>query len=387
MRAVVVGGGIVGASAAFHLARSGAQVDLIDSHAPGRATLAGAGIICPWLSQTRDPRYETLAFAAVRYYPALVAELAAAGETGVDYAAVGGLVVGSARDQLEAVSQRLQSYLDRGVTEVGQVRLLEPGGPKSLFPYLDPALAGLYLSGAIRVSGESLRLALLSAATKAGARQWSGTATLERSGRMGVSARVQGELLRADVVVVAAGAWSVELCRPLAVHLEVEPQRGQILHLKVEDASTASWPLIVPVLSEYYLLGFGEGRIVMGATRESGSGFDFRITAGGVAEVLQEGLRIAPDLKTATLAEIRVGFRPMTRDCLPLLGRPGSIPGLVIATGLGRYGLTVGPYVGRLAAQLAVGETPELDVACFEPERRVGARQRFDGGSTRSHSG
>lgn len=371
MRAVVVGAGVVGASAAFHLTQRGAEVDLIDSHAPGRATLAGAGIICPWLSQSRDPRYEALAFAAVRYYPELVARLAAAGETGIDYAVVGGLVVAPAPGQLEAVARRLQTYLDCGVTEVGQVRLLEAGGPKALFPYLDPALAGLYLSGAIRVSGESLRVALLNAAVKAGARQWSGPASLERGGPVGVGARVQGELLKADVVVVAAGAWSAELCRPLDVHLEIQPQRGQILHLTVEEPSTATWPLIVPVLSEYYLLGFDKGRIVMGATRESGSGFDFRITAGGVAEVLQEGLRIAPGLKGATLAEIRVGFRPMTRDGLPLLGRPGSMPGLVIATGLGRYGLTVGPYVGRLAAQLACGETPQLDVTCFEPERRA----------------
>jgi D-amino-acid dehydrogenase len=371
MKVVVVGAGIVGASAAFHLARGDVGVDLIDSNVPGRATLAGAGIICPWLSQSRDPRYEALAFAAVRDYPELVARLAAAGETGVDYALVGGLVVAPARDRLEAVARRLQSYLDRGVTEVGKVRLLDAGVPQMLFPYLDPALAGLYLSGAIRVSGESVRTALVNAAVNAGARQWSGTATLERSGRTGVGVRVQGEFLRADVVVVAAGAWSAELCRPLAVQLEVEPQRGQILHLKVEDPSTATWPLIVPVLSDYYLLGFGEGRVVVGATRESGSGFDFRITAGGVAEVLQEGLRIAPGLKTATLAEIRVGFRPMTRDGLPLLGRPRSVPGLVVATGLGRYGLTVGPFVGRLAAQLAVEKTPDLDVACFEPERRT----------------
>jgi D-amino-acid dehydrogenase len=130
-------------------------------------------------------------------------------------------------------------------------------------------------------------------------------------------------------------------------------------------------PVIVPVLSDYYLLGFGDSRIVMGATRETGSGFDFRITAGGVAEVLQEGLRIAPGLKSATLTEIRVGFRPMSRDGLPLLGRPSRIPGLVIATGLGRYGLTVGPYVGFLAAMLAVGKTPEMSVAWFEPDRHT----------------
>jgi D-amino-acid dehydrogenase len=180
------------------------------------------------------------------------------------------------------------------------------------------------------------------------------------------------------VVIVAAGAWSADLCRPLDLQLELEPQRGQILHLRVPNGHTETLPVIVPVLSDYYLLGFGDSRVVVGATRENGSGFDFRITAGGVSEVLQEGLRIAPGLKTATLTEIRVGFRPMTRDGLPLLGRPSSLSGLVIATGLGRYGLTVGPYAGLLAAMLAVGETPEISLARLEPDRAGGVGNRFD---------
>jgi len=369
MRTVVVGAGIVGASTAFHLTQFGAEVYFIDSNAAGRATFAGAGIVCPWLSQNRDPRYEELCFAAVRYYPELVAKLVAAGETGVAYDLVGGLVVANSIDQLDPVVQRLQKHLEHGIKEVGQVRLLHAGEPKELFPYLDSELVGIYLSGAARVSGETFRVTLLNAALKAGARQLSGTAALERSGNAVIGVRVDGDLLSADAVIVAAGAWSADLCRPLDLQLDVEPQRGQILHLKVPEGHTEALPVIVPVLSDYYLLGFGDSRVVMGATRETGSGFDFRITAGGVAEVLQEGLRIAPGLKTATLTEIRVGFRPMTRDGLPLLGRPSCTPGLVIATGLGRYGLTVGPYVGLLAALLAVGETPEMNVAWFEPDR------------------
>jgi D-amino-acid dehydrogenase len=369
MRTVVVGAGIVGASTAFHLTQLGAEVYFIDSDSPGRATFAGAGIVCPWLSQSRDPRYEELSFAAVRYYPELVAKLAAAGETGASYDLVGGLVIANSIDQLDPVLRRLDKHLENGIKEIGQVRLLNAGGPKELFPYLDSGLVGLYLSGAARVSGETFRSSLLNAALKAGARQLSGKAALERTGNAVVGVRVDGELLSADAVIVAAGAWSADLCRPLELQLEVEPQRGQILHLRVAEGHTEALPVIVPVVSDYYLLGFGDSRIVMGATRETGSGFDFRITAGGVAEVLQEGLRIAPGLKTATLTEIRVGFRPMTMDGLPLLGHPPSTPGLVIATGVGRYGLTVGPYLGLLAATLAIGETPEMNVAWFEPER------------------
>src|SRR5580692_341024 len=207
MRIIVVGAGIVGASAAFHLTQLGAEVYLIDSDAPGRATFAGAGIVCPWLSQSTDPRYEELSFAAARYYPELVVKLAAAGETRIAYDLVGGLVVGDSEAQLKSVAERLQKYLERGIKEVGQIRLLNSGGPRELFPYLDSALAGVYLSGAARVSGESFRLGLLNAARKAGAREWSGTAVLRRSGDTVIGVRVGEESLDADAVILAAGAW------------------------------------------------------------------------------------------------------------------------------------------------------------------------------------
>jgi D-amino-acid dehydrogenase len=371
MKTIVVGAGIAGASAAFHLTGFGAEVDIIDSDAPGRATYAGAGIICPWLSKNYDPQYRTLSFAAFRYYPQLVTNLKGLGQAGIQYDLVGGLAVGQSRDQLDPIVRRLQKHLDEGVHEVGEVRVLNKGGPRELFPCLDPALAGVYLSGAARLSGESLRTALLGAAIQAGARRLAGTAVLQRSNGSVVGVQLNGDFIQADSVIVAGGSWSAGLCRPLGLELNLEPQRGQIVHLKVEDTNTGAWPVIVPVLNDYYLLSFPDSRVVVGATRETGSGFDSRATAGGVAEVLREGLAIAPDLQTATLAEVRVGLRPMTKDGLPLLGRP-SLSGLIIATGMGRYGLTVGPYAGRLAAQLATGQPTDIDVAPYAPDRSDG---------------
>ena len=370
MRITVVGGGIVGASAAFHLTRLGAEVCLVDSNASGRATFAGAGIVCPWLSKSTDPRYEAISFAGARYYPELVDMLAAVGETGIDYSLVGGLVVGESARQLDPVMRRLEKYLERGIKEVGQIQLLDAGKPQELFPYLNSSLAAVHLSGAARVSGESFRTALINAALKAGAIQRTGVAALQCADDHTVAGvRVDGEFFSADTVIVAAGAWSTDLCRPLGLQLGVEPQRGQILHLKVPEEGTEALPLIIPSLTDYYLLGFPDSRVVMGATREAGTKFDFRVTAGGVAEILREGLRIAPGLAKATLEEIRVGFRPMTEDGLPSVGRPSGISGLVIATGLGRYGLTVGPYAGLLAATVATGQVPEAELTWFAPDR------------------
>lgn len=371
MKTIVVGAGIAGASAAFHLTEFGAEVDIIDSDAPGRATYAGAGIICPWLSKNYDPQYRTLSFAAFRYYSQLVTKLRGLGQAGIQYDLVGGLAVGQSRDQLDPIVRRLRKHLDEGVHEVGEVRVLDKGGPRELFPCLDPALAGVYLSGAARLSGESLRTALLGAAVQTGARRLAGTAVLQHSNGSVVGVQLNGDFIQADSVIVAGGSWSAGLCRPLGLELDLEPQRGQIVHLKVEDTNTGAWPVIVPVLNDYYLLSFPDSRVVVGATRETGSGFDSRATAGGVAEVLREGLAIAPDLETATLTEVRVGLRPMTKDGLPLLGRPSRLPGLIIATGMGRYGLTIGPYAGRLAAQLAAGQATDIDLGPYAPDRRM----------------
>ena len=74
-KVIVIGAGILGASTAYHLAKSGAEVLLVDRKDTGQATDAAAGIICPWLSQRRNQDWYQLAKAGARYYPGLIAEL------------------------------------------------------------------------------------------------------------------------------------------------------------------------------------------------------------------------------------------------------------------------------------------------------------------------
>jgi D-amino-acid dehydrogenase len=180
--------------------------------------------------------------------------------------------------------------------------------------------------------------------------------------------RVDGELLGADAVVVAAGAWSGELVASLGVELPVAPQRGQITHLKVA-ADTATWPVVSPLGSGHYLLAFPGGRVVVGATRETGSGFDHRVTAIGQLEVLEQALTVAPGLRDATLLETRVGFRPVTPDGGPVLGPLPGHPNVVLATGFGSTGLTVAPLAGALVAGVLLGEPPRFNLRPYRPDR------------------
>src|SRR4051794_38230550 len=108
MRIVVVGSGILGASTAYHLARSGADVVIIDNDAVGRATAAGAGIICPWSSLTTDPDWYRLTSGGAKYYPELIAGLAELGETAVSYRKTGAIAVPDGEGELEATEQRVR---------------------------------------------------------------------------------------------------------------------------------------------------------------------------------------------------------------------------------------------------------------------------------------
>ena len=78
---------------------------------------------------------------------------------------------------------------------------------------------------------------------------------------------------------------------------------------------------------------------------------------------------MAPGLGPAAYLETRVGFRPAAPDARPLLGPVPGVPGLIIATGLGAEGLTMGPYAGGIAARAALGLDPGTDLAPFGPLR------------------
>ncbi|MHA6616757.1 NAD(P)/FAD-dependent oxidoreductase [Pseudonocardia sp. DLS-67] len=360
MRIVVVGSGIAGAAAAHQLARRGVDVVVVDDARPGVATAAGAGIVSPWAAA--DEALFALAGAAARYYPELVAALAEDTDEPTSYAVVGGLVVGRDEGALREVHRRVAARA-AGHPAAGEATLLDTAQARALFPPLHPGLRAVHVSGGARVDGRQVRASLLDAARRRGAELRTGTAVLTVDG-----VRVDDETIGADAVVVAAGAWSGELVAALGAELPVAPQRGQITHLEVAE-DTSRWPVVSPLESGHYLLAFPGGRVVVGATRETGSGFDHRVTAAGQLEVLEQALAVAPGLRDATLLETRVGFRPATPDGLPLLGPLPGHPRVVLATGFGPTGLTMAPLAGALVADVVLGEAPGIDVRPYDPAR------------------
>lgn len=371
-RIVVIGGGIVGASAAWHLGQAGVETVLVDRFDRGQATAAGAGIVSPGPSRHDAEAFYALAKPAVAYYPELVSGLAEAGQTDTGYEVVGEVYLSESEEEsaeLQGIYDRILQRRDDGVPNIGDVRWLDTQQVRDLFPAVRPEIPrAIHIPGAARVDGARVRDAMLGGAALKGVRRVNGPATLivEDGAVRGVT--VDGERIEADGIVLAAGAWTNELIAPLGVALPVAPQKGQILHITLGDTDTSHWPILA-WFQDLYMLTFRPNRVVVGATRETGSGFDTRMTPGGVKTVLDIGLRVAPGLANGTLHEVRVGLRPFSDDGAPFLGRFPGHDNVIVATGHGPSGLTLGPYSGKVAADLARGETIDFDFRFFDVGR------------------
>ncbi len=370
MKVIVIGTGIVGVSAAYHVAKNNLDVIMIDKKQEGKATSAGAGIVCPWIKEIENETWYNLAKESFVFYQDIISTLQNEGEDEVGYKKVGALCVSSDPAKLDEIEKRVKTKR-KDAPEIGDILRLNGEQARKLFPPLNKNMEGLYVSGGARVDGALLRDALKRAAQRHGAKFVEGDAELvHENNRKVMGVTVGDKTFFADKVLITTGAWAPELLQPFGIQLNVNPQRGQIAHIKLPGIDSSDWPIIIPQ-STHYLVPFDDGKVVAGATRETGSGFDYRLTAGGVNEVLTEALEVAPGLEDGTLEEIRIGFRPMGPDLLPILGTVDTLEGVLLATGLGASGLTMGPYIGSLAASMIQNKEIELDLTACHPDRAI----------------
>ena len=366
--AVVVGGGIVGTSAAYSLVRSGARTLLVDREDPGKATAAGAGIISPEAYNGGDHPWYRLLVGGLEYYPELIAQIGGA-EADTGYAPCGQLVVAVGAEEKAVFEANARQILAleaaRGTDDIA---VLKGAEARALFPPLSSVEGGLLYRRAARVDGRKLNRALLEKGVRDGLelrRAEAGALRVEAGTLRGLE--VAGERVETPRLIIAGGAWSAHWSAQLGLAIPVEPQRGQIVHLRLHDTDTSAWPILFG-LEGHYMVPWPDGRLAVGATHEA-AGFAAAPTAEGVREVLDTALRLAPGLAAAEFVEVRVGLRPVSADGLPVLGPVPGADGVFVATGHGAVGLHLGPLSGRLAAEWSLGHSIDYDLTPFDPGR------------------
>ena len=374
--AVFVGGGIVGLACAWHAARRGARVAVVElGEPPAGATNVAAGMLAPVGELTfGEPELLQLTLAAARLYPGFVAELEAASGIATGYARSGALHVALDRD--EAVQLRRIHDLQRSLGL--EAEWLPPRRCRELEPGLTPAFnGGVFAAGEASVDPRAVARALVAAIGEAGGEVLCGREVLDgvfegqrlvgvRAARPAASQSGEELELRADAVVLSNGAWSgATPWLPEEARPPVRPVKGEVLELRTRDGGP---PCERIVCSErVYLVPRDDGRLIVGATSEE-RGFDTAVTAGGTHELLREAYRLLPDVAEMELAGATAGLRPGTPDNLPIVAR-GAIEGLVLATGHYRNGILLAPLTAEAVAAILAGEAPPEAIAAPAPAR------------------
>ncbi len=360
----VLGGGIIGCSLAFHLARRGARVVLLERGRVGaQASAAAAGMLVPLAEAHGPDALLDLALEGVGRYPGFASELRDLSGVDVELVRTGLLRVALDLAEAAELRKRLawQLPLASGAAwlDAAQVRGLEPA--------VSPEVTGaLYHPTALHVSAPRVVAALAQAAARAGAELREGA---EATGFLQEGARVTGVrladgILPAGHVVIAAGAWTAQAGRWLNVPLPVFPVRGQILALRAEPA-----PITHILFSAVgYLVAKGDGTVLVGATEEE-AGFAAQVTAAGLAALLAVVPRLVPGLREAPFDRAWAGLRPGSPDRLPLLGPLPGWSQISVASGHFRSGILLAPVTGALMAEAILSGRLPNALRPFDPGR------------------
>lgn len=363
MKVLVVGGGIIGCSLAYALAKAGCAVTLLERSTPGaEASSAAAGVLSP-LAEAMHAASSRLVVASWRLYPAVARELRAATGIDVELTTRGTIhplfTVDDIRDAAERAEWAVKRQLVVQAWDEAELRTREPALSTSV-------RAAMFVKSDYWVNNQRLVIAYAQAAAAAGVAMITGCSAsrviVEDGRARGVLA--DGDRFEADAVVLAAGAWTAELAASFGGRLPVEPRRGQMVALGH----------VPPVLThcvcahDVYLVPRPSGELLIGATVER-VGFQRAVTAQAVAGLLTTAIELVPALAGLPITRTWFGFRPWAPDSRPILGPWPGIDNLWVATAHYREGILLAPITAQLMVEWIVGGAPSIDLDEFLPER------------------
>jgi glycine oxidase len=368
---VVVGGGLIGTATAWRLARAGLSVVQVVGERAAAASRVAAGMLAPVTETTfTEQALMALNRASRDRYADFAAEVEDASGQPAGLRRVPTLSVASDADD----GARLRAFADFLDRTGHPVQRLTSRECRSQEPLLAPSVrSGLLVPDDWSCDNRLLLEALVTAAGRAGVVERDGFvhAVQSTAGRVTGVVLADGSAIGAERVVLANGAWAAQVGGVPA--LPVRPVKGQILRL---DPGRFPAPSVTVRAfnrgTEVYLVPrAGDRELVVGATVEE-QGFDHRVTAGGVYELLRDARQVLPVTAEYALAETAVGWRPNTPDNAPILGGC-ALDGLALATGHHRNGVLLTPVTADVTA--AFVQTGVLD-----PVARPFTLERFAAG-------
>ena len=371
---LVVGAGVIGCSIAYHLAKLGLRLAVVEREGiASEASMAAAGMLAP-LTEAMEIEAETeqasrflqLCLSGLHYYQDLDQLLMQ--ETGIDIGLFKVPILHPAFSDDEVMA--LQAVKAKQEQFLPGLQWLDAESALTIEPLLSPKIRGVLLSPyEYNVSAPKLTLAYARGAALHGAHIFTGrnVGRLLLQGQRVVGIETNLGKMYAEHIILTTGAWTagwhVETVSPAII-----PIKGQMLALQPPPHLLLLHTIYYHRLS--YLVPKKDGTIYVGATSES-VGFDKTVSARGIATLLATVAEIAPRLLEGGFERSWIGLRPKSADGWPLLGASRSRPGLWLASGHYRNGILLGPLTGYILAELIQGRAAPfgLDLSAYDPDR------------------
>lgn len=350
---IIVGGGVIGCSIALKLAEAGLSVAVIERGRVGcEASRAAAGMLAAQSEISSVGPFFDLCLRSRAMYREFAAHLTEVSGIDVEYNDEGLLCVTLEGEDPDELMQWVSWQTDAGLA----LSRFTPGAIGEFEPAVAESISGaVFIPGDHQVENRRLMDALDIAIRRAGVQLIEGAevSALATAASKVIGVVSGGHRLDAGTVVVAAGAWSSMLLKPLGVDVQIVPARGQMIAVQGREC-----PIKRVVHSrKVYLVPRHDGRILVGATVEY-AGFEKAVTAHGISSLLAAALEVVPSLCDFEVTEVWSGLRPDTADHLPVIGCGGE--GLVLATGHFRNGILLAPVTAELIADLVItGREPD----------------------------
>jgi glycine oxidase len=363
---LVVGGGIIGGSIAFDLARRNLRVVVLDRQEFAReASWAAAGMLSPAPDCTAAIPLVPLGRASLALYPEFVSAAEDASGLSSGYRAGGAVEVICHGDAKRELSTLVALHHGLGLAceplPLDEARKMEPALGRGV-------RAAAFLPEESSIEPRALTRAVLTAAESSGVALCPGVAVvslaLEGKRCVGVKTSI-GEIFHAASVVLAAGCWSSQIAEA-APYAPTLPVRGQMVALRhsgtpIRHVLRSERGYLVPRTLEVPQI------VVVGSSIEN-AGYEKSVTSGGIEKILSAANELVPELEKAEIIETWCGLRPGSPDQLPILG-PVDIDGLIFATGHYRNGILLAPITAKLVSEWITESRTSLDWDSFSPLR------------------
>ena len=378
---IIIGSGVIGGSLAWHLARKGKKVLVLEKKDTASGAAGATDGVVGY--HTKKPgKQMDLAVQSIRMFDTLEEEL---GEPIAYGLRAGGMQPVEDKTQWDILSAIVEEQVKSGV----DIRMISAEEARKIEPQLAEDIYGaLYSPTGGKINPLKLTMAFTHAAKRLGAEYKYQTEVtgfiIENGVCLGV--RTKDEEFYADAVVNCCGAWAGEVAALAGLELPIKPRKGQlavtepIAPFMTATLQCARYNVIKfrpETIKDENVLKLGqslsieqqeEGGLIIGGTREFAD-FEGENTFVAIDAMMKRAARFFPALRNVSVIRFFSGFRPYTPDGMPLLGPVKTLDHFYMAAGHEGDGIALSPVTGKLMAEYIVDGKPSYDISDFSPNR------------------